>query len=184
MRDFWVSWKAQGNISASRKCISVPLCASDVGLTGMWPLCKGGWWLFCLCFSVGVIRHWTKATWRKKWFVWLPCMSTIARTQGKNPEAEAEVEAMEEWCFLVYSFWLKLMLSQFSYANQDHLPRGGTTHSKLCPHASVRHQENTPQMCPEANLWWQFHNWGSLFPDVLSWHLRLAEWAHFVSLFL
>lgn len=134
--------KRKVNMPASRKGFSIPRCLSDVGLTGMWPLGKGGWWPFCLCFSVGVRRHGTKAAWRKKWFVWPPCISTITRTQGRNPEAETEAEATGECCFLVCSFWLS---HKFSYANQDHLPGGGTTHSKPCSRTSFSHQENVPR---------------------------------------
>lgn len=50
--------------------------------------------------------------------------------------------------------------------NQDHLPRDGTTHSKLGPFTSIINQENVLQTCQQANLMEVFLYWLSLFPSM------------------
>lgn len=48
---------------------------------------------------------------------------------------------MEESCLLAYFHGL---LSLLYYTDQDHMPKGGATHSGLCPLVSIINQENAP----------------------------------------
>lgn len=38
------------------------------------------------------------------------------------------------------------------YISQDHLPKGGTTHSKLGLSTAINSQEEATQTCPQGNL--------------------------------
>lgn len=64
---------------------------------------------------------------------------------GENLEAGTDAETMKEHCLLACS-------SLLSYILQDHLPRGGPTHSGLGLSTSIINQENVPQSCPQAGL--------------------------------
>ena len=54
--------------------------------------------------------------------------------QGRNMEAENEKQTMEAYCLLTL---LPKACQPVSYIIQDHLPRGGATHSGLGPPSSV-----------------------------------------------
>lgn len=57
------------------------------------------------------------------------------------------------WRNAAYCIELHWLLSWFSSTNQDHLPRGETTHSDLGPpHISIISKENVPQDCAQAKL--------------------------------
>lgn len=44
------------------------------------------------------------------------------------------------------------MFRLLSYTTEDHLSRGGTSHSGRGPPISILSQENAPQLCPRVNL--------------------------------
>lgn len=113
--------------------------------------------------------------------------SAITRGQGQNSRQEPrdrnwsrgqnsrqERRGQEEWCLLVYTFWLLLTFSQFSYATQDNLPRGSTTHSGLCPSTSISHQERAHGHAHRPIRWRWLLTWGLFFPGVPCWQPGLA----------
>jgi len=61
--------------------------------------------------------------------------------QGRNLEAGAEVESIED---TAYSLAFYGFLNLLSHTVQNHLPRSDTAHSGLGPSISVVHQENVP----------------------------------------
>lgn len=73
--------------------------------------------------------------------------SAAEGSQRKNLEAGSHVEATEE-C----GYWLAFRLTHISYTSQDHLARGGTTISGLCPPTSTINQTNAPQARSLPNL--------------------------------
>lgn len=56
------------------------------------------------------------------------------------------------WCRNHEGNCLLACSSLLSYILQDHLPRGGPTHSGLGLSTSIINQENVPQSCPQAGL--------------------------------
>lgn len=74
-----------------------------------------------------------------------------------NPKVRAEAETMEE------SYLLACSTTFLIQSRQAHLPRDGATYCGLAFH---RH------FC-RLICWKQFLNWGSLFPGVSSWQLKL-----------
>lgn len=70
-------------------------------------------------------------------------------SQGKNPEARTEAEALKE-CFLLARS--PSLFSLLSYISQAYLAKSGTTHSELGFLISVINQANVPLTSPQANL--------------------------------
>lgn len=74
---------------------------------------------------------------RRKGFIWLipPYHCPSLRSQGRDPEAGTEANAMEKRCLLACSPWLTQPALLYS---PDHLLRDGTTHRAPClPTASL-----------------------------------------------
>ncbi|EGV99603.1 hypothetical protein I79_006008 [Cricetulus griseus] len=67
--------------------------------------------------------------------------STIKGSQGRNLEAGADAEAVEDAAYRIppHSF-----LSLISYSIQDHQPRDGTTHNGQSPSKLIINLENAP----------------------------------------
>ena len=63
----------------------------------------------------------------------------MKESQGKNLEAETDVESMEE-CYL--KLFPHSFLSLLSYTILDHKPRGDSIHSGLNPTTSIINQKN------------------------------------------
>ena len=86
---------AQGNISVEwdHHFFSFQHCFQDEGV------CHG---VALLCLSVAVIRHWLKATWRRKKFN----LAHRLRSITKEAKAGTEAELTEEFCWLVCSTWV------------------------------------------------------------------------------
>lgn len=74
-----------------------------------------------------------------------------AEVQGRKLEKGIEAEVMEECCLLAWSSvaWSSCFLILLL---QDHLPRGGTTHSRLGPLTSIVSQENALMACSRDSL--------------------------------
>jgi hypothetical protein len=53
------------------------------------------------------------------------------------------------------------LLRLLSYTFQDHLPKGGTTHSVLGPFTSIINQQSALHTCLQANLLGNFLSWGN-----------------------
>lgn len=86
-------------------------------------------------------------------FVWLSSSSRFTTEESQGRSSSREHGGM----LLIPHFpWLKL--SYLSFANQELLPRGGTTHSRLAiKKTSCRHAHRSIS-------WRQCLSWGSLFP--------------------
>ena len=79
------------------------------------------------------------------------CFS-LGRNSSRNLEARTET-----WPRRKTSYWLVsptpgLLSYHYYTTKKDHLPRDGTTHRRLSPHASIINQENAPHMCLQTNL--------------------------------
>jgi hypothetical protein len=72
----------------------------------------------------------------------------MKENQGRKLEAGADSETVVESSLLAP----RGLLSLLSYRTQDHLPRGDTAHSELCPPISIVQQENISQAHLQANL--------------------------------
>lgn len=86
-------------------------------------------------FSVTVLKHEPRATWRKKVFLWLIRCSpspTEAKTGIQDRIMEVETEA-ETWPLRNAAYWLypRLTLNYISYVAQAHLPRDDTARHGL-----------------------------------------------------
>jgi hypothetical protein len=64
-------------------------------------------------------------------------------TQSKNLVAKTKAEAMEKHCLLFFSSWPPPpgLLSRLSPTTQIHLPKGGTTLSRLDPPTAIINQQ-------------------------------------------
>ena len=101
--------------------------------------------------SIALMKHrGQKSKLGRKGFIWLilphHCSSGQELIQGRNVEAGAGAEAMEECCLLAC---FPGLFSLLSYRPQDHQPRNGTTHNGLGSPMSIINQENSLQL----NLW-------------------------------
>lgn len=68
----------------------------------------------------------------------------------RNLDAGTDQEAIDECSILTYS----RLFNDISCTSQDHLPRGGIAHSRLCPPTLVFHTET----CLQTNLMETFLN--------------------------
>lgn len=82
-------------------------------------------------------------------------------SQGGTLEVGTEAESMEECCSLACSPALAHQPIYLSSSTQFQLPKESTVDSP-----TNQESRNSPQTCPQANLWKQLLSRGSLFPDV------------------
>lgn len=67
---------------------------------------------------------------------------------------------MKEW----FIGRLPLVDGQLAYTTQGHLPRGGTTQSRLAPPLTIDSPFNSPQTYPQTNLTWEILQLRHSFP--------------------
>lgn len=72
-------------------------------------------------------------------------------SQGRNSRKEPEGKSRGRGPGGVLPTGL-FPMAHLAYTTQDHLPKGGTTHSKLGPPTSIINQGNAPCAYPQANL--------------------------------
>lgn len=114
------------------------------------------WRMLCLCLvSIAVIKTITKINLRSKYFIFPyscspPVREVMAVTHDQN--LEAEVEPIEECCWLGWSPWLsQTAISYDPVVTPPTWPSSDTTRSELWPHDSVANPENSAQTCLQIN---------------------------------
>lgn len=87
-------------------------------------------------------------------------------------KAGTAAEAMEE-----AAYWRVLhgLLSLFSYAISDLLPRSGTNHNELASSTSVPEEDNTPQSWLQANLMEAFSQLRTPLPRQVEVPVKLTK---------
>lgn len=82
-----------------------------------------------------------------------PYFSSLRKVRAGAQMTGTKTEAMEECCWLAYSHCL---LFYVFFQHQDHQLRCRNSYSDLGSPTSTIKQENTPQVCPQANLVGEF----------------------------
>jgi hypothetical protein len=104
--------------------------------------------------SVSVIKHWPKATWRRKGLINLQV--TVYHGGKLKQEFKAGVwkQELKQRPWRNTAYWLDShgLLSLLSYTTQAHLPTNGTTYSGLGSPTSMNNQQNASQMYPKLTL--------------------------------
>lgn len=93
------------------------------------------------------------------------------KAQGWNPEAGIEAEIAYDCCLrglFPNSHWLPF------YVFQTHVPKDGTTHSRLVPSTLICNLENSYNHA-QILVWWRwFFSWEPFPPGMYSWQQRVA----------
>ena len=119
-----------------------------------------------LSFFAVINHHDQKYLWRKGFLsVYTSRQQYITEeSQGRNLEAGADAEAMEEHCLLACSSWLAQPVFLYHpgppFEGWHHPPWLGSP-----PPMSIINQENAPQACLKPIGWEHFLNWVSLFSN-------------------
>lgn len=95
------------------------------------------WFIFVV---VAMMKHWPKNSLKRKGSTRLP--HPCHNPAQKEDKVRTEAETMEKYCLMDCVHGL---LSLFSSATQEQLPRSGTTHRGFDTPTSTMKQENSPQ---------------------------------------
>lgn len=106
--------------------------------------------------SLAVIKHWQKATWGKKEFIWLPHPDhrISLREIRAGTQAQAEAKSLGESCMLICLPWLAFLYQPETTYTEMATP----IMNCILPCQSLMKTNMHPQTCLQSILWEQSLN--------------------------